>query len=122
MSWNYRIIFHNIDSDVQKHWYGLHEVYYKNDEIFSWTEKPVTFISHFDEPDGILNELENAFDCSKKYPVLLLSELEKNIKNDLEDEREKFFRKECRNQEVWEAFSTGFLIFILVCIILYIIY
>jgi len=61
MSWNYRIILHDTDADPEKHWHGLHEVYYSEDGKLSWTEDAITFVCDLDEgPDGIIGSLELA--------------------------------------------------------------
>ena len=50
MSWNYRIMRHEVDGEV---WYGVHEVYYDvNGEPRLWTEKPET-IEHNTAKDVI---------------------------------------------------------------------
>lgn len=43
--WNYRLIYHpaKLDKDGSEPWYGLHEVYYRNDKPWLYTEEPVGF-------------------------------------------------------------------------------
>ena len=46
MTWAYRIIHHNKDSDESRQWYGLHELHYTpNGLIDFWSKEPCTFIS-----------------------------------------------------------------------------
>ena len=77
MSWNYRIIFHDI---APESWFGLHEVYYSADGSMSWTEKPISFIADFDEPGRIHDALTRAIHDVERHPILNESELEKSIR------------------------------------------
>ncbi len=77
MTWNYRIILHDIDPDPERHWYGLHEVFYDDDGKMAWTIDPTTFSCDKDEgADGITASLEQALKTLRDpaYPVLLESE------------------------------------------------
>ncbi len=61
MSWNYRIIFHDTDPDPEKHWYGLHEVYYSENGKLSWTAEPISFVCDPEEgSQGIIGSLKRA--------------------------------------------------------------
>lgn len=66
MSWNHRIILHDLDPDPRKHWLGLHEVHYGtpgDPEVpgLGWTVEPVTFVCGPDEgAEGIIGSLELA--------------------------------------------------------------
>lgn len=66
MSWNYRIILHDLDPDRDKHWYGLHEVYYGLPDDpgkpgIGPTVDPIAFVCGVEEGrDGIINALELA--------------------------------------------------------------
>lgn len=43
MSWNYRIIFHDLGGDP---YYALHEVHYDNDgKVIRWSENPASFVA-----------------------------------------------------------------------------
>lgn len=68
--WNYRIILHDTDEDPEKHWYGLHEVYYNPT---GWTLNPI-FVCNFDEGvHTIVSSLENALKDAKGYSVIVES-------------------------------------------------
>jgi hypothetical protein len=41
MSWNYRIIYHDLPPNDQNRWYGLHEVYYRGKQAEDWTDRPI---------------------------------------------------------------------------------
>ena len=66
MSWNYRIVLHDLDPDPTKHWFGLHEVYYgmpddRTKPGISPTVEPITFVCDVDEGrEGIIQALELA--------------------------------------------------------------
>jgi len=66
MSWNYRIILHDLDPNPDNHWYGLHEVHYGMPEDPSKpgigpTADPISFSCGADEgKDGIIMMLELA--------------------------------------------------------------
>jgi len=66
MSWNYRIILHDLDSDPVNHWYGLHEVHYgmpydRSQPGIGPTKEPITFTCGRDEgKEGIIAALEMA--------------------------------------------------------------
>lgn len=66
MSWNYRIILHDLDPDPAKHWYGLHEVHYGMPDDPSKpgigpTIEPTSFVCDVDEgKEGIIAALELA--------------------------------------------------------------
>lgn len=81
MPWNYRLILHDTDANPERHWIGLHEVYY--DDLSRpdyWTEDAVTFRCHADEgPQGLIESLEMALDDARKYPMLRESELRADI-------------------------------------------
>jgi len=79
MSWNYRIIFHDI---APESWFGLHEVYYSADgSIKSWTEEPISFGVDSDEGlGGIHDALMRAIHDVERHPILNESELEKSIR------------------------------------------
>lgn len=72
MGWNYRIVLHDLDPDPNKHWFGLHEVYYGTPEAprdetkVSPTVNPITFCCGLDEgPEGIIGSLEMALKTLK---------------------------------------------------------
>lgn len=72
--WHYRLILHDQDS---KPWYGLHEVYYdQENNITGWTENPVRFTCDAEEGiEGVTHALANAVhDVTLRQP-LVLSEL-----------------------------------------------
>lgn len=66
MSWNYRIIFHDLDLNPEKHWFGLHEVHYgmpddPSKPAIGPTKHPITFTCYRDEgKDAIIAALELA--------------------------------------------------------------
>jgi hypothetical protein len=66
MSWNYRIILHDLNPDTDQHWYGLHEVHYGMPDDPSKRgigpgKNPIMFVCHRDEgKDGIIKALERA--------------------------------------------------------------
>lgn len=66
MSWNYRIILHDLDPDPAKHWYGLHEVFYGHPDDRTKpgvgpTKEPISFVCDLDEgKEGIIGALELA--------------------------------------------------------------
>ena len=68
MSWNYRIVLHDLDPDPEKHWYGLHEVHYgmphePGEPGIGPTENPISFVCSRDEgKDGIVGALELALE------------------------------------------------------------
>jgi hypothetical protein len=68
MSWNYRIILHDLDPDPGKHWYGLHEVYYGMPDDPSIpgigpTVNPTSFVCGSDEgKDAIIGALVMALE------------------------------------------------------------
>ncbi len=62
--WKYRVIFHDLDPDETRHWYGLHEVYYTENGKLMWTENPISFVSDIDEGVfGVIGSLELAVAC-----------------------------------------------------------
>ena len=66
MSWNYRIILHDLDPDPERHWYGLQEVHYGMPDDPSKpgigpSKDPITFVCDRDEgKEGIIKSLERA--------------------------------------------------------------
>lgn len=66
MSWNYRIILHDLDPVPERHWAALHEVHYglPNDPAtpaLGWGKEPATFQCFPDEgAEGIIGALERA--------------------------------------------------------------
>ena len=81
LTWNHRIILHNLDSDVRRHYYALHEVYYSDGKM-SWTEDPISFVCAAELGEGdLIRSLEHALESAKKLPVLLESKLEKQTKD-----------------------------------------
>lgn len=66
MSWNYRIILHDLDPNPANHWYGLHEVHYgmpgdPTKPGIGPTEDPIPFVCDLDEgPEAIIESLERA--------------------------------------------------------------
>lgn len=70
--WNYRIILHAA-TETDPAWYGLHEVYYGDDnKPESWTEQPTSFIADEDEgPKGIWAGLAMALNDALQRPVLV---------------------------------------------------
>ena len=77
MTWNYRLIHHDI-ATPQYQWIGLHEVYYDHDgKPKSWTEKAITFVCDAEEGSaGLVRSLEMALKDARDRPMLLESELE----------------------------------------------
>lgn len=76
MSWNYRIIHHDMDADEAKHWLGLHEVFYEDGVVAEWTKDAVDFVCGLDEgPEGLVLSLEQALRDARGQPVLRESEL-----------------------------------------------
>jgi hypothetical protein len=76
MKWRHQIIFHDTDPDPEKHWYGLHEVYYEGDTVTSWTEQAGGFVCDAWETEkGILKELSIALASAIQRPVLFESQL-----------------------------------------------
>ena len=81
MTWNYRLILHDNEQDLESKWIGLHEVFYENGQIRGWTECPISFVADEEEKeDGIINALEMALKNAKELPMLIETELIKNIK------------------------------------------
>ncbi len=74
--WNYRLIRKNLTSPDEP-WLELHEVFYRREKVWLWTEKPVAV-------DGASKaEIERALKMMLKdlrHPVLLESELERLVK------------------------------------------
>ena len=62
MSWNYRIMRHEVDGEV---WYGVHEVFYDEDGSVSWTTKPVFGPS--ETADDLIASAEMLLKDIKKY-------------------------------------------------------
>ena len=75
MSWNYRAILHdNIDDP----WVGLHEVYYDGDgKPTYWTDDAVEFLC--DPDQNIANVLRMALADVEKFPLLKISDLERDF-------------------------------------------
>ncbi len=66
MSWNYRVILHDLDPDPEKHWHGLHEVWYGQPGApakpgLGWSKEPDSFSCDLEEgPETIIKMLEDA--------------------------------------------------------------
>jgi len=63
MSWNYRIIFSN---DT----YAIHEVYYKNNNIISWSENSISPMG-----DSIKELSEDIKNMKKAFDLPILQEI-----------------------------------------------
>jgi hypothetical protein len=75
--WNYRLIHH----DGEPQWIGLHEVYYADGEVDSWTIEPVSFSCDY-EDDGknsLIKSLEMALNDARNKPMLTLSAVELDL-------------------------------------------
>lgn len=76
--WDYRLIWHDTDKDRSKHWIGLHEVYWKDGAVQSWTEEPIRFACDAEEGiDGIRKSLAMALRDAMCKPSLLESDISK---------------------------------------------
>ncbi|MFC4163868.1 hypothetical protein ACFOWU_09395 [Epilithonimonas zeae] len=79
--WHYQIINTGTESEPSL---GIHEVFRStaNKKVVSWTEDPID-LGGFENIESLRENLENILEAIKKHPVLLESELEKNIKEKL---------------------------------------
>jgi hypothetical protein len=76
MTWNYRLILHDLDASHERHWVGLHEVYYEEEKIKGWTDTAVSFVSDGEDmANDVINSLEMALRDAKEKPVLKESEI-----------------------------------------------
>ena len=75
MSWNYRVIRHDKEEKI---FYQIHEVYYDdNNKIETFTENAVhPFGESIEE---LITDLDHMLGDARKYEVLSLRELEKQI-------------------------------------------
>ena len=72
MSWNYRIIYHDLESE--SNYFAVHEVYYSKDGgVISWTVEPIDFIA--DDPLELISCLEEALNDVESLSVLNESSL-----------------------------------------------
>lgn len=71
MTWNYRIIHHDTDLDPTQHWLGVHEVFYDDGAVTSWTRDAVNFVCDPDEgAEGLIRSLEQALQDVRSQSVL----------------------------------------------------
>lgn len=81
MTWNYRYILHDKDEDKEKHWIGLHEVYYTDGVIDGWTENPVRFACDaWEGVEGLIESLQMALEDANEFKMLVESDLDKKEK------------------------------------------
>jgi len=88
MSWNYRVIYHkpktkvieNVEYEEEEGWYGIHEVYYEEDNITPkmYAIDPDVGTEHKKDLKEILEMMKSALD----KPVLDQDELDKQVSGD----------------------------------------
>ena len=96
MSWNYRLILHDLDPNSDLHWVGLHEAYYgmpgdpKKPGI-GWAISPASFVSCPDDADTIKTMLKMALKTLNDpefSEVIKESEYEKHKRPSKDNEHE----------------------------------
>lgn len=81
--WNYRILEREYSSPTGSYTipvYGIHEVYYENDKVVSWSENPIT-LGGFDYETNPKEEMKAELELINKAltkPILIESDLIKD--------------------------------------------
>jgi hypothetical protein len=96
MSWNYRLILHDLDPNPDLHWVGLHEVYYGMPDDskkpgIGWTKDAISFVSSPDDADTIKTMLKMALKTLNDpefSEVIKESEYEKHKRPSKDNEHE----------------------------------
>lgn len=75
--WRYQIIN---TGTTETPFYGVHEVYFneKTGKIIMWTEDPVA-LDNYEDTEELRCDLEKILSDIKKQPILLESDLEKDL-------------------------------------------